>query len=60
MGKGRGRIYRFCRGNRKVKYMETLVRGRGKEGYFGVGFWGGHKKVEYLKALVRRRGRNDI
>ena len=55
----RGRLYRFWRGHRKVKYMEPLV-GEGGEVGRVYRFWGGCKKVEYLKTLVRRRGRKHI
>lgn len=35
-GEGRGRVYKFLRGHRKVKYMEALV-GEGKVGFIGFG-----------------------
>ena len=35
-GEGRCRVYRFCRGNRKVKCSKTLVK-VGEEGYIGFG-----------------------
>ena len=60
-----GRVYRFCRGNRRVKFTEALVRG-------GVGrvywFWGDQgwstlrlwleEKQEYIDSVEAKKFKN--
>ena len=36
-GEGKGRVYRFWGGHRKVKYMKALVGGAGEVGYISFG-----------------------